>query len=86
MAQLIYANGRVENVSPKNGTDFTLEELNEFVGGYIEIVYLNDGRLMVVNEEGKLKALPINVRATALYGSVDIITGNALICDRDQIR
>lgn len=77
-------------VIPKNGTDFTLEEMQGYVGGYIEIVGLNDGRLLVVNEEGKLDGLPINRGATAIWeanhGRTDIIVGDALVCDSNEVR
>ena len=35
MAKIYRTNGDVENVEPKNGTDFQLEELSAIVGGYI---------------------------------------------------
>lgn len=77
------------DVEPKNGADFSLEELQEFVGGYIEIIDLFDGTLMVINEEGKLKDLPFNIPATLIYskkyGMQDYIVGNALVCDKSQI-
>ena len=76
-------------VSPKNGTDFSLEELKSFVDGWIEIVDLRDGRLMVVNEEGKLLGLPLNLLATVEYqktfGPIDQIVGNALVCKKGEI-
>lgn len=76
-------------VSPKNGKYFSLEELNSFVDGYIEIVDLMDGRLMVVNEEGKLIGLPLNLLATVeyqkAYGPIDQIVGNALVCKKGEI-
>lgn len=40
MAKIIYTDGREVDVTPKNGTDFSLEELQEVVGGYIEIIYV----------------------------------------------
>lgn len=72
-------------VHPKNGEKFTLEELQTFVGGYIQILYINNGWLMVVNEEGKLHGLPINRTATLLYNQYlvfgsDFICGDVLIC------
>lgn len=77
-------------VQPKNGTDFSLEELQGFVGGYIEIVRLNEGKIMVVNEEGKLLDLPVNLLATIpfqlTYGPIDQIYGNALVCKEDEVR
>lgn len=73
-------------VAPKNGTDFQLDELQEFVGGYIEIVTARDGRLIVLNEEGKLNGLPVNVVATILYGNPDdAIVGDVLVCSPTQI-
>lgn len=46
----------------------TLKEMQEFVGGYIELVHLRDGRQMIVNEEGRIHNLPLNPEASALYG------------------
>lgn len=71
---------------PKNGTDFSLEELQEFVGGCIEIVSLVDDLIMVINEEGKLLDLPFNKAATEILWSStgstsDYIVGNVLICE-----
>lgn len=86
MAKFIKANGKMKDVEPKNGIDFRLDELQDYVGGHIEIIYLRDGRMMVVNEEGKLRALPINRDATFLYGGLDLITGDVLVCDRNQIQ
>ena len=41
MPDIIYkANGEVIETSPKNGTNYSLEELKEIVGGYIEIIHL----------------------------------------------
>lgn len=39
MAQIIYTNGKTTDVYPKNDTDFSLEELQAVVGGYIELVF-----------------------------------------------
>ena len=84
MAKIIKTNGEVLEVEPKNGTDFSLEEMQAIVGGYIEIVSLGDD-LMVVNEEGKLIGLPINDVATAMITN-DIIVGDVLICKNNQIK
>ncbi|MDP2950072.1 MAG: DUF3846 domain-containing protein [Chloroflexota bacterium] len=71
-------------VYPPKGAHYTLEELQEAVGGFIEIVHLKGGRrphIMVINEEGKVHGLPLNEHATSLYdGSPDYIVGNALVC------
>ena len=74
-------------MEPKNGTDFTLEELRAFVGGYIELLYPPSqvGAALVVNEEGRLRGLPLNKVASAAYGH-DFIVGDALLCHPSQIR
>ncbi|MGB8344715.1 MAG: DUF3846 domain-containing protein, partial [Ktedonobacteraceae bacterium] len=53
------------------------------VDGYLECVYLRDGRIMWINEEGKLQGLQPNMIATFLALKVlqrgDLIVGNAVI-------
>lgn len=83
MAKIYRTNGDVENVEPKNGTDFQLEELQDIVGGYIECLNLSDGRLLVCNEEGKLKDLDFNERAN---GYSDWIVGDVLICKTGEVK
>ncbi len=88
MAQHILTTGEIQEITPQNGAFFKLYELNEFVGGYIELVYLSDNRLMVVNEEGKIMGLPVNIKATrevVMSGINDVIVGDVLICDDSQI-
>jgi hypothetical protein len=45
----------------------TLKEAQEFVGGYVEGIQFPNGDYMIINEEGKLINLPLNVEATALW-------------------
>lgn len=84
MAILMKADGTVETRSPKNGRNFDLDEMQLAVGGYIEFVYLNDGNVLVVNEEGKLRGLDLNMSATDMaaptLGPTDCIVGDALCC------
>ena len=84
----IYTPETVE-VKPKSGKTFSLSELQGFVEGYLEIVELKNGKIMVVNEEGKLKDLPFNHAATKIYAetysSRDIIVGNALVCESNEV-
>lgn len=85
----VYTPETVE-VKPKSGKTFSLSELQSFVEGYIEIVDLRDGKIMIVNEEGKLKNLPFNHAATKIYSEIytssDIIVGNVLICKSTEIK
>ena len=87
---LIFPNGDTKNVNPKNGTDFSLEELQGFVGGHIEIVRVGRGEIMVVNEEGKLQNLPCNDLATTFFrfkvGSDDYLVGNVLVCHTSMVK
>lgn len=85
---IIMADGLLKKVDPANGTDFSLNELNEIVDGYIEVLHIGD-KLLVCNEEGKLNNLPYNVKATRLINAVgikDYIVGNVLFCDKDKIK
>lgn len=73
MAQIIHADGHIEEIQPKNGRDFKLAEMKRIVGegapesrNYVQVVPTRDGRIMVTNEEGKLFGLPHNEEATRL--------------------
>ena len=61
--------------------DPTLSDAQKFVGGYVEVVRLNNG-ILIVNEEGKIKQLDYNEPASKLYaesyGELDIIFGPAI--------
>ena len=86
--RILYVDSREEFIEPKNGTDFSLEELKTIVGGYIEIVPLGNERIMVVNEEGRLLNLPHNYtasRITSVLGIVDIV-GNVLVCHTSMVK
>ena len=90
MKDIIYkTNGEVIETSPKNGTNYTLEELKEIVGGYIEIIHLTENKIMVINDEGKLINLPHNENATILFSlcldTIDFIVGDALVCHTNRI-
>lgn len=76
---------------PANGRDFTLEELQKSVGGYIEIIDLTDKSIMIVNEEGKGALYP-NMMATVIAKAChaifphDYIAGNAVMCASDMVK
>ncbi len=56
----------------------TLEAEQKAVGGYIEVVPLGDGKLLICNEEGKLSGMQGNRR----FGK-DIIAGPFFIVGED---
>ena len=45
----------------------TLEALQEAVGGYIETVTLDNGLVLICNEEGKLRDMPYNFTLRFLH-------------------
>jgi hypothetical protein len=85
MAQIIKTDGTIETI---NKNKLTLSFMQETVGGYIEIVPLGK-KLLVCNEEGKLKNLPLNEKATqiweAVYGKTDQIVGNIILAKQGEI-
>ena len=82
---LYRTDGTIVPIAPANGVHWTLEELQGLVGGYIEHCCTLDGRIMIVNEMGKIvrPMLPLNKEATRIYmhGRVDPIVGPALVVD-----
>lgn len=86
MAQLIKTDGTTIEVEPKNGTDFTLDELRELIGcDWIEVVRCRkDGMILIVDEEGRLNLKDRNRVASALT-FFDIV-GNAVYCSIRQLR
>jgi len=70
MATFYKTTGEVEEVKPANGEKFSLKEMQDMVGGHIEIVPLPNGESVVVNEEGKedfgvcIQATPKNEKAS----------------------
>jgi hypothetical protein len=89
-----------EQVKPASGQYFTLDELQQYVGGLIQIVPLRDkppewaekigveiGGFAVMDEEGKVKGKAINFAATkALFPKLlDVIVGDALWGSLEEI-
>lgn len=86
----ITVEGSIEEISPNDGKEFQLEEVQKRVEGYIEIVYLNDKQIMVVNEEGKFdkEFNPIATGIADLHkalGYGDYICGNVVICPSSML-
>ena len=89
MAFIINTDGNISEVEiPKENS---LEFLQKCVGGFIQIVYLKDGDIMYINEEGKLMGLPRNNIATKMYldanpGAItgDYIVGNTIVLSREE--
>lgn len=89
MARLLKTDGSTPFVEPKNGKSFTLDELQGYVGGDIECVHASKRLIFVMNEEGKLRELAVNRKATVFYRMLmhnsDFLVGDVLLCSTDEI-
>lgn len=88
-ATLYKTDGTQQAIAPANGHTFTLEELQRMAGGYVAIHSLQDGRLIVLNEDANALGLPTNQEATVMAfhlasGPAGIL-GDALVCDAAMI-
>jgi hypothetical protein len=92
MGILIREDGSERTVTPANKrAGFTLAELYAALQcRVIEVVWLRDGWLLVVDENGKLDRRPVNDRATNLARQVlqayDMIVGPALLCSQQKFK
>ena len=88
-AKIIYTDKEAEDYTPKNGKTFALTEMQEIIGGYVEPIRLNDGRMILVDEEGKSKGKAVNIPATNIlrrdHYTTDYIVGTAIVCDVDLV-
>lgn len=84
MAKVIKIDG-----SERDLYDVGLESLQQAVGGYIQIVPTNDGRWLVLDEEGKLKEKQVNRKGTELTRGIvddsDFIVGDVVVANKDEI-
>lgn len=92
MAEWIKVDGTRETVKAK-GRYFSLQELQDRVGGYIERIPIvqgqsignisvEEGQCMLVNEEGISKELKLNPEASRIAGQT--ILGNVLILNDNE--
>ena len=74
-----------------------LKAAQEFVGGYVEGITFPNGDYLIINEEGKLKNLPLNVEATKLwratftkdkyaFGYDDFVVGPAILIKANALK
>ena len=74
-----------------------LKAAQDFVGGYVEGIPFPNGDYLIVNEEGKLRNLPLNPEATALWratfdndnfitGRNDFVVGPAILIKKSALK
>ena len=64
MARFIKTDGTVQEAHPTNGVEFSLDEMRNFVGGYLEAIKLTSQEVLYCNEDFVGLQLPINSVAT----------------------
>ena len=72
-ASMILPNGEVDSISLPEDEEARLRQLQELVGGYIEVVALPGERHMVINENGKDGPHMINHTATTIAHEAEAI-------------
>ena len=74
-----------------------LKTAQDFVGGMVECITFPNGDVLIVNEEGKLMNLPLNVEGTALwrmtftkdkyeFGYDDWVSGPAILIKQKALK
>ena len=75
----------------------TLKSAQDFVGGYVQGITFPNGDYLIINEEGKLRNLPLNPEATALWratfdndnyitGRKDFVVGPAILIKANALK
>jgi hypothetical protein len=89
MAVLIRTDGWMTRLTPDNGCCFTLGELQQLVGGYIEVAHARGRRrLLIMNEDGRRYLLKVNEKASALRraaGGIGEVVGDVVLCTWREI-
>ena len=88
-AKIIYTDKEAEGYTPKNGKTFGKTEMCGIVEGFIDIIRLNDGRVIIVDSQGKALNKAVNIPATNIlrrdHFTTDYIVGTAIVCDADMV-
>jgi hypothetical protein len=90
MATLYKSSGEILEVSPENGTNFGLREVQELVDGYVELLSLDQQNMILMDEEGKCRHKPVNINASKLVaertGVNYCLVGDVLLCAIGEFR
>ena len=95
-ANLYTTSDEIRPVEPKDGKYFSLKELQAFVGGNIQMIYLPHGDIIIMNEDGLLKRLRKNKAATYFWkkefpideypdNNAEYLVGDVLITSKEYI-
>ena len=70
--------GEIVPVTPISNSTFTLDELQGFVKGYIELIHLGEGAILVVDEEALIKTAPIKNKNASIKAGFPVF-GDVLL-------
>lgn len=85
---LVTSTGGMKAITPMNGSHYSLQEMQSYVGGSIEILKVGQ-KILVMDEEGKLKGKLPNRIATGWVlqeGINDYICGDVMLIERSHIK
>lgn len=82
MAKFIPVRGNITDIKPTNEKIFTLDELQKLVDGDIELIYLPNYKIMVVNEDGMGAGKDFNVNASIMCNLP--VVGDVVVLDRKE--
>lgn len=92
LALYFKTDGTIIDIKPKNGSKFLLQELQELVGGYIEIIPLFEGEeeeargFIIVSEEESSRSLLNKFNTlSVLFHLKDLIVGDFLFCIGNEL-
>lgn len=90
-ANYIKTDGTIEEISPANGRDFSLSEVQELVHGLIDVVNIPDSvMIFIVNDEGILLNMEQNLFASylcsLLFGQPCALFGDVVFCHTDMLK
>lgn len=84
LACVLKTDGSFYKTSPHNGKHFKMEQIQDIVGGYFQIVATDSKEaLMAVNEDAIALGLPINRNASVVAGTT--ILGDALVFSQEMM-
>jgi hypothetical protein len=92
MAKLYKCDGTVKDVEPKNKKDgFGLQELYNLIGcRLVELVYLPNDEIIIVDEEGLVNDSELNFKITQIArqksGYQYTLFGNAILCKSEEFK
>jgi hypothetical protein len=72
----------VEGIESRITEELTLESVHRLLGGYAAVVTIPGDHLMVCDEEGMCKGLPVNALASSIAGRTTV--GPVIICSKKE--